>query len=209
MLALLSACQSSPAALVPLGLEVAVQSDHGVRLSGVDVLIDGEVAGKTSKGGVLATVVWSRPGLSHRVEPECPSPKFESAVPTVLRFRSYSPDATQAPLELSLTCRPAERLAAFLVKAINGSGLPVLLNGEVVATTNEDGIAHFSASGRPGSEYLVQIDASEVPRLLPRTLSQAFVLPDSHELFVIEHSFELRPAAAQTRARRSRIIKIE
>ena len=211
LLASLSACHPGAPTDAPLELEleVVVQSDPGVHLAGVEVLVDGGIAGRTSESGVLQTVLMSRPGRVHRVEPRCPPAHDSSEGPIVLRPRSYRFDADSPPIELRLTCRPSERLAAFLVRAANGPGLPVHLNGEVVATTNESGVAHFSTSGPPGSEYLVELDAGGFPRLLPRKTSHAFVLPDSHELFVVERAFQRRPPVKRARSRRPRILKIE
>jgi hypothetical protein len=108
-----------------------------------------------------------------------------------------------------LECRPLTRIAVFVVRAKNGAHLPIRVNDELVATTNRFGVAHFSKRGRPGSEYLVELDASDDPLLLPRSVVTQFRLPDANELFVVAPSFQSVDPLRKARRRHRRIIKIE
>lgn len=207
--ALSTGCRVEGAAYEPVALQIVVESDPGIYLEGVPVRVDGLAVGRTSRAGALRTTLSSRAGRVVRVEHECPRGHAQPSSQKLLRLKAYRSGETPESIELKLVCRPTTRVGAFLVHAIGGPGLPVLLNGQVIARTSEHGIAHFSASGTAGTEYHVQIDASGSPNLMPRRTSHVFVLPDSHELFAVDQVFETRTGGGRARFRRPRILKIE
>jgi hypothetical protein len=112
-------------------------------------------------------------------------------------------------MEITLRCPPEKRLAVFIVRADHGSGLPVFLNGENIARTNASGVAHFSIWGAPGTEYAIELDTTEHPRLQPQFPRRLLTLPDAEEVFVIEQSFDIQSERPPGGRRRSRITKIE
>ncbi|MFA9472743.1 MAG: hypothetical protein ACERNK_19415, partial [Deltaproteobacteria bacterium] len=112
-------------------------------------------------------------------------------------------------MEITLRCRPSKRLAVFVVRTTDGPDLPILLDGESVAHTNASGVAHFVTHGAPGTEYVVEIETRERPRLLPRSPTRLITLPDADEIFVINQAFELEKKPRRRAPRRARITKIE
>lgn len=52
-------------------------------------------------------------------------------------------------------------------------------------------------------------DYRAAPRLLPRSPVRVFTLPDAHEIFVVNESFELDERRRHGQKRRARITKIE
>ena len=203
-----AACQKDSTVVAPVFLEIVVEADPGVRLSAVPIRINGDEVGRTGPNGILRAPIFSEPGRVLRVAHDCPAGHRAPPEPSTVRMRRY--DANRPlPIQIRLGCRPLDRIAAFVIKANNGSGLPVRVNGELAATTNGSGVAHFSRSGPPGSEYLVELDARDRPTLLPRSAETLVRSPDSDELFVITQSFQSNDQPKKRRPRPHKIIKIE
>ena len=206
--ALLLACQSETASMISVSLQITVEADPGIGLSGVPVRIGGELFGQTDGSGVLRTTVQGPPGRSVAVLPECPQGHRQPGTPSRIRLRRYG-SLKELPLEVTLRCSPVVRVAVFVVRAANGPNIPIMVNGEHVATTNSAGVAHFSRSGAPRTEYIVQLDASGHRSLLPQSSSVLVELPDFDELFIVERTFQSMRATGSKHFRRRRIIKIE
>lgn len=189
-------------------LEIVVEADPGVRLGTVPVRINGDEVGRTGPNGTLRTPVFFEPGRMLRVAHDCPPGHRAPPEPSSVRMRRYDSDLP-LPIQIKLSCTPLVRVAAFVIRAKNGAGLPVRVNGEVVATTNESGVAHFSRSGPAGTEYLVELDARDRPTLLPTSAETLVRVPDSDEVFVITQSFRSNDRPEKRRSRLRKIIKIE
>jgi hypothetical protein len=210
-LAGLASCRSPADAPRRVVLDFVVESDPGVGLAGALVVVEGERVGQSDSNGFLRASVDAVPGSLIRIEHDCPEGYADPPEAEPLRMRDYEVvgPASPSPMEITLKCRPQKRVGAFVVRARNGFGLPVLLNGEVVAVTNSSGVAHFSSSAPAGSEYVVQIDTTRHPRILPRSPTRLFTLPDHDEVFVVDQSFELAKRSGPQRRGRARITKIE
>lgn len=208
LLPVLIACENDSPPLGPVFLEIIVEADPGERLSAVSVRVDGESLGQTGYNGTLRTPIFSAPGRVHHVAHECPVGYLASPKSKSIRMRQYASDR-RTPIQLKLECRPLTRIAAFVVRAKNGPGLPVSVNGERVTTTNSSGVAHFSRSGPAGTEYIVELDASEHPTLLPRSAATLVTAPDSDELFIITPSFQSVDRVKRKGSYPRKIIKIE
>ena len=203
-------CHEAASTPPSVPIVVSVEADPGVYLSGVPVRVDGELLGRSDSDGQLRTELRGHAGRLFRLEHDCPEGHKALQDTAELRLRRYADSRRAPPIEVKLTCRPEARLAVFVVRAANGPDLPVLLNGEVVARTNETGVAHFSELVPAGTEMLVQLDAREHPSLHPNTSSHLVTLPDFDELFLITRSFEKTGKSGQApRRARPRIIKIE
>ncbi|MGB5694642.1 MAG: hypothetical protein WBM46_03230 [Polyangiales bacterium] len=188
-----------------------VESDPGVGLGGARVVVGGEPVGESDSTGRVQTRVFGRVGQRLSIEHECPSGHEAPPEPATLRLREFRAiDASGSPaVEMTLTCRPTKRIAAFIVRAKNGSDLPVLLDGQSVARTNASGVAHLSTSGRPDTEYVIELDTRDHPRLSPQRPKHLFVLPDADEIFILDQAFDVEPRPWRSARRRPRIIKIE
>jgi hypothetical protein len=206
--ALLLACQNDTAAVISVSLQITVQADPGFGLPGVPVRIDGELLGRTDASGALRRSVHGAPGRLVTIVPECPRGHRQPEEPSRIRLRRYG-SSGELPIEVDLQCRPLVRVAIFVVRAANGANIPIVVNGEHVATTNSAGVAHFSRWGAPGTEYLVQLDASGNRSLLPQSASALVELPDFDELFIVERTFQSAQSKGRRHFQRRRIIKIE
>ncbi len=209
--AALASCEGPPNAARPFAVVFAIESDPGVRLPRTHVFVDGKRVGESDAAGLLRTQIYGQPGQRRRIAHDCPEGHEAPPEPKILRLRKFEGIDSSGPLamEITLRCRPMKRLAAVIVRAKNGSGLPVLLDGESVARTNGSGVAHFSVRGAAGTEYTVELDTGERPRLLPQFPTQLITLPDADEIFVVNQSFDVRKEPGHRGHRRARIIKIE
>jgi hypothetical protein len=207
----LGSCRGPADAARSLVLDFVVESDPGIGLAGALVVVGGERVGKSDSKGLLRASVRGEPGSLIRVEHDCPDGYEDPSEAKQLRLRDYEVvgGASTSPMEITLRCRPQRRVGAFVVRARHGPGLPVLLNGELVAMTNGSGLAHFSISAPAGSEHVVQIDTTRDSRLLPSSPKHLFTLPDHDEVFVVDQSFEVVRRPGPKRPRRSRITKID
>jgi hypothetical protein len=209
--AALISCGEYPATARPFSLVFVVESDPGIRLEGVRIFANGTPMGETDSDGLVRARIRSRVGQPLRVEHDCPDGHEEPSRPKALRlwqFEGIDPSASRG-MEITLRCRPTIRLAAFIVRAKNGPHLPVLLDGEKVTQTNASGIAHFSARAAAGTEYTIQLDTREQPRLRPKSPMHLFILPNADEIFVVNQTFDLENEPARPGRPRARIIKIE
>jgi len=208
---MVSSCGGPPGDVGVSEVVFTVESDPGVRLAGAQIFADGKMMGATGSNGLVRARIRSQPDQPTRIVHDCPDGHEASSEPKVLWLRKFKAIGgfASAPIEITLRCRPMERLAVFIVRARNGQDLSVLLDGEIVTRTNAFGVAHFSSRGAPGTEYSIRLDTSEHPRLLPKSPSYQFTSQDADEIFVVNQSFEVVKAPARRGPRRARIIKIE
>lgn len=205
------ACRDGARGARSIAIELVAESDPGARLPGVKVHVDGRQVGVTGSNGSLEFDVRGAPDRLLKIEHDCPPEYLPPSRAKHLRLRPLGglQSSDSVALQVTLECRPEKRLAVFVVRAQNGPNLPVRLDGRIAAETSSSGVAHLFVSGAPGSEHSIEIDTTEQPSLMPRTPVHHFTLPDAHEVFVVNQSFEVQPAAAQRRSRRARILKIE
>jgi hypothetical protein len=209
--AALAACEGSPNAASSFAVVFVVESDPGVRLNRAYVFADGKPMGETDSNGRVQAKIDGQLGQRLRIEHDCPDGHEAPSEPKILRLRRFEGIQASGPLamEITLRCRPMKRLAAFVVRAKNGPELPVLLDGKSATRTNGSGVAHFSVWGVAGTEYMIELDTREHPRLLPRSPMHLFALPDADEIFVVNQSFDVEGESPRKRHRRTRITKIE
>lgn len=208
--AALASCEGPPTAVRPFAVAFVVESDPGVRLHRTRVFVDGDPAGESDSNGVVQTKIYGAPGQRLTIKHDCPDGYEAPFEPKILRLRKIdSIDRSDPPaMEITLRCQPMSRLAAFIVRAKNGRDLPVLLDGKRVARTNGSGVAHFSVRGTPRTQYIVELDTRQHPRLLPHSPTHLFTLPDGDEIFVVDQSFDVE-TEPRRRGRRAIITKIE
>lgn len=206
-----ASCRGPAASSPAIEVVFAAESDPGVRLSNVRVAIDGRSAGETNSNGLVRTAIDPKDGQPFKVEHDCPHGHVAQSAPKFLRLRSFDrvAESQSDALRITLKCQPEERHAVFIVRTQNGAELPVLLNGETVARTNRSGVAHFSTSARPGTDFIVELDTGSRPQLSPQRPKHLRTLPDANEIFVVNQSFDVRETPRPRGRRRTRITKIE
>jgi len=206
-----ASCQEPPASAPVIEVVFMVESDPGVRLGKVHVAIDGHSVGETDSHGLLRTKIVGEHGQRFRVEHDCPQGHAKPSAQKFLRLRSFDRlgESQSGALKVSLRCQPEKRLAVFIVRARNGANLPVLLNRRSVAQTNPLGIAQFSSSAPPGTDFIIELDTASRPQLRPQGPTHLRTVPDADEIFIIDQSFDLRKAPRRRGPPRTRITKIE
>lgn len=207
----LASCQARSAPTPRIEVVFVVESDPGLRLGNVHVAFEGKPLGKTDADGLLRAKVDGKPGQRFKVAHVCPLGHVAPSAPKFLRLRRFdgTGESQSEALQITLRCKPEKRFAVFIVRAKNGADLPVLLNGRTVAQTNSSGVAQFSTSARPGTDFVVELDTRSRPQLSPQRPTHLRMLPDADEIFVVDQSFDRRKAPRRRRRPRSRITKIE
>lgn len=211
LLGLSASCQPAERPAPTLDVIFAVESDPGVRLAGARVLVDGKPVGETDFAGVVKAKVSGQAGQQLTVEHDCPDDHVAPSEAKLLRLRNFERvgDPGAGSLEVTLRCPPSERLAVFIMRAKNGANLPVLLDGQSVGKTNASGVAHFSTSAIPGTDFVVELDTGNHPHLSPQRPTHLVTLPDADEIFVLTQSFDVPKGARRRAPRRKKITKIE
>jgi len=207
----LVSCADSRSVDRPFSIVFIVESDPGLPLEGVNVLVDGKSIGKTDANGSVRAEILAIPGARLQIEQQCPKGHQATEDAKSIRVRKFERLEEAAPrtIQVTLKCKPLQRLAVFIVTARNGPDLPVFIDGDNAGRTNQLGVAQISRWGVPGTEYAVEIDTRADPRLLPRSPVHVFTLPDAHEIFVVNESFQLQERRRSGHRRRARITKIE
>ncbi len=207
----LVSCADAQTMAQSFSIAFIVESDPGLPVEGVNVFVDGKSIGKTDSNGAVRAEVVASSGETLRIEHECPKDHRATEDPTTIRLRELEGIEESAPsgIQVTLKCKPSRRLAVFVVTARNGPDLPILIDGDEAGRTNGLGVTQISRWGIPGTEYSLEIDTRADPRLLPRSPVRVFTLPDAHEIFVVNESFELEERRRHGQTRRARITKIE
>ena len=202
---LLAACASEPP---PATFPVTFIARADEPLPGVEISVEGgRPLGSTGADGLLRATLVGREGLSVPFRVSCPAgyraPREMPAL-TLRRFVGLDPAAAARGVEVTIQCRPAERMAALVVRA-GQPDLPVLARGREIARTNADGVAHALVRLPPNSTFRVVLDTSGDPALRPQNPATTLALGDGDEIFVIDQSFEQsREPAPRERPRRRR-----
>jgi hypothetical protein len=178
-------------------------------LAGVEVSVkDGAVLGRTGEDGTLRVTLTGPEGTVLPLRVSCP-PGYRTPPPpdlTLRRFTGLDPKAAERGLEVSLSCPPAQRMAALVIKT-GRAGLPVLAQGREVARTDARGYAHALVAVAPDTSFQVVIDTRGEPRLRPASPMSIVSIKDADEIVVIDRPFtlpEVTPPPAPTPAELAR-----
>ena len=178
----------------------------GVPVPGATVITNGQRSGETDEDGEVRVGLTGPNGALVSLDVECPD-GFRS--PTDVRplrlqtFEGLSPEHEQQVIRRTVTCLPTERGAAFVVRTVGFTDLPILIRGREVARTDASGAAHFSLRLRPNRSVRVRIDTSARPELRPQNPESTVQMPDRDELFILDQPFELQDAPRRPRRRRA------
>ncbi len=176
------------------------ESDLGLPLGGVAVSANGANVGASDEDGVVQTMLRGPDGAAVEITYTCPEGHVQPEGPQTLRlhrFRALDPEA-QAGLHMLLACPPMKRQAAFIVRT-GQPDVPVLLNNEVVATTNAEGVAHFHRETDPETTFHLKLDTTVNSRLRPEEPYVEFNISAHDEVFTWDQELELAPEVRRPR----------
>ena len=180
------------------------ESDPGVPLAGVAVTANGQEMGESDETGLIASVLEGPTGTMMQISYTCPDGHEQPERPKSLvltSFQALDPESGPRGLEMHLECPPTERVAGLVVRT-GQPDLPVLLEGEEVARTDESGVAHHILRGAPSSRFRVTISTEGNPNLRPQNPRALVTLGARPDTFVIEEPIEERRVRTRRRRRR-------
>ena len=188
---------------------VSTQSDDGRPLENITIEANGQPLGKSSKEGIIQTILEGPEGTQIELAYKCPEGYRQPARPSVLTLRRFRElgSKTGRGLNMKLNCSPLKRTAGFVVKTNKIEGIRVMLNGEQVAMTNSVGVASFAAEVDPQSDFdvILNTEATEkLATLLPVSPNKSFRIGDRDDLFVFDQQFEMKKPERKVRKRRRR-----
>lgn len=175
---------------------------EGAPLPGVEVSIAGRKLGTTGPTGSLGVKLQGREGSVLAYGVKCPPGYRDPVNPpalTLRRFQGLDPAAAARGIEISLECKPAERIAALVVRSGGIPGLPVIMQGQQVATTDASGVAHLVLRLPPSSAFTVGIDTSSNPNIIPANPSLPFTIADNDDILTFDPQLQIRPPPAKVR----------
>jgi len=159
-------------------------------LGGVEIAIGGgRPLGLTNTEGVLRASLAGREGAIVAYRVKCPAGYRdpEASPPLTLRqFHGLDPAGATRGVEITVQCRPSDRLAAVVVRAGGIANIPVLMQGQPVALTDASGVAHLMLKLPPNTSFTMALDTSANPLIAPANPSQPFVVPDADEVLVFD-----------------------
>lgn len=168
---------------------VVTESDPGVPLPNVAVLIGEKEVARTDERGRASLLVRGLDGESFPIAVRCPEghrPTRSADFAVIVR----KSDDGRAP-EFHARCARTQRHAVVVLKAGIGKDLPVLHLGRTVARTDDAGHATFALDVSPGEDVEVSLDTTDAKKLLPRSPTLTFKAPDRDEPVVVEQRFTL------------------
>ena len=103
-------------------------------------------------------------------------------------------DAGLMTLEHEAICIPAWIELPLVVRTRNTRDVPVLLSGQEVARTDQDGVAQVLLRAKAGESISVVLDTSASPSLRPRSPVHMFAVTEADGLWMIDQVFATRAA---------------
>jgi hypothetical protein len=174
---------------------VRAHSDDERPLAGVVISAAGRRLGATDAAGNVTVRVPGDEGQSIPVSITCPEGFIAPQAPAPLRLTSARALATgkTEPLVYETTCDRKERNVVVAVRASGSSGLPILINGQRHAVTDENGIAHVALTvDRDAPSLRVDLDTAAAPSLMPQNPGRTFALKGKDSILIFDQTFSHR-----------------
>jgi hypothetical protein len=190
------ACSSSPSPqTVACNIRVTDHLDQPIR--NAKIIIDDARIGITDEQGLFSTALCGPEERRVRVRVECPANWMASDSPFVDLYVRFLRPITQSsnefvPLEALFKCQPRSRPQVLVIRTDNRSGIPIMVLGRKVASTDGQGVAQVLLDEEPGSEIEVVLDTSEHPYLRPSMPSRRFAVPAISQILIFDQKFEDR-----------------
>jgi hypothetical protein len=201
----LHACGPSAPAPRSLVVTLEARTPTGEPVANTRAWAAGRPLGQTDIDGRLIVKLEGREGERVLLSWACPSAYRTRGDQRVLTLEAPAQRSSQ-PSTLRAQCEPLERLAALVVRLTGApaTGLPIRVRNEIVARTDEHGVAHALLRVRPSSPLGVALDTSQHPELVPRDPVETFQLGDDDSILLFERTLSAAPRPALKAKRRVR-----
>jgi hypothetical protein len=187
----LGACSEPEPATVSRAIELHAVSVGDQSLAGLRAWLDGKPIGETKSDGVLRATLRGGPRQRVRLSWACPAAYEPATGERELVLDSVTAQGLRPPpLKLDARCSALEISAALVVRARGAppQGIPIRVRNEVVARTDEDGLAHLVLRARRGSALTVALDTSAYPRLIPESPVETFQLGSDDTILLLDRA---------------------
>jgi hypothetical protein len=169
-------------------VKVHVESGARAPISGASVFVNGELAVKTTPEGLANVSVNGVAGDKFRLSAGCPD-GFRSVGPEVQQDIYVTPGIWGGTPELIFRCELTRRRATVVVRAENGSNLPIRHLGREVGRTDPRGAATVYVEAEQGDSFEIVLDTSNAKNLHPQNPAITFQVKESKESFVFDQKF--------------------
>lgn len=193
-----SACSAEPSdsARPKFAVEFQITNDDGQALRGVTVDAGKTRVGTTAANGLLEAELSGDEGQTIAVAVSCPEGFSNPQTVEPLRLTRtlrINGDGYQ-PLRVEVVCRRRLRDLVIVVRAHEGAGLPLLVDGKPAGITDGDGIAHVLVKAdRATPSISLTLDTAAAPDLKPKNPSRTFDLSGNDALLVVDQAFVSTP----------------
>ena len=176
-----------------------VLSDPDEALPGASVSRGRVALGMTDAEGRVRVQALGREGERIAIDVTCPDGYRSPEVPIAVTLRKAAP---QRGPEYEARCPPLKRKLVVAVRAERGANLPIRYLSREVGRTDEAGAALVMLQSFTDDTLELTLDTSDEPRLLPRSPSTRFRVPDHDDIVILNQRFELEAKAAPRVQRR-------
>ncbi len=157
----------------------------GEPIGGVEIAEDGVRLGETGADGMLQLAADRPEGTRLQLSARCPDGHRARPAELEVRLRRLQPTTGgPEPAALTLEVRCERRVRDVVVVVDAGlEGLDVLVDGRVVDRTDAAGLAHLTLQQPPGQRFVVSLETSAHPELVPADPEQRFTVSSRDEVF--------------------------
>ena len=148
---------------------------------------------KTNGHGIAETTIKGREGDTVATDIICPKNWIAAGKSNqkliLKKTKAISSNAEIGP-GLQFLCLPQQKDHVLIVKTNGVAQLPIQLNGETVAATDNHGVAQVVVSGRSDEQVHLRVTTDAYPLLRPQNPSLIISLPAKRKIMVFEQTFE-------------------
>lgn len=202
-----AACGPGGPPLRDHGLLVIARADDHAPLPGVQLWLDGEVAGTTGADGTLETGFRGVDGSRVQVHAECPPGYSEPQFRSQLTLRTFAGlggvgmEPSDDRLRIQVTCHATQRTVVVAIRT-GQAGLPIMRREQMLGRTNPLGAAHVKVTVPRRGRFRLTLETSQRPALRPQSPSKLFELEDGVPYLVWDQPIVPPPPKPRRRVRR-------
>ncbi|MBN1653744.1 MAG: hypothetical protein JXA30_08210 [Deltaproteobacteria bacterium] len=175
-------------------IHFVAKTNDGDPLGNVAVAAEGKELGVTDQSGILAVSVKGHDGQQVTFNPSCPDGYREPAQQPKLILRTFQSVGSESkgPTTLEIVCTAVARYAVIAVKT-QIAEIPLLFQGEEIAQTTSEGVAHAMLKLPVESNVRLELDTRSRPELRPQSPSRIFSIEKEDTLMLWNQEFNAEP----------------